>query len=315
MKKFNLISASNDAGFTLLEILIAITLLAFITLGVVNITENAALTMERTTQVNKNNLQIETALSRFEWDFSQIYSPLYFSTRMNPRGPGNQLRGQGPNGTGIDTTQPEAISPEVQNFFEQMRARFERNEHFSGVSKEGMPIPKFHAPEKDVFEFFTSSNRRKFENTKQSHFAWVRYSLATPAPDTEKVENSNLPKSLKNLVRYFDADDPYNERKINVDDTENIKGAVLLENVEKLEFQFWDNVRRRWETSLTNVGGQELLRGVKILITWYDYSGNQRSIERIFRTNWPMIPPKDPIPTAPAAGGSTTVTPPPEENN
>jgi prepilin-type N-terminal cleavage/methylation domain-containing protein len=75
-------SVSNDRGFTLIEVLIAILLLSFITIGVVTITENAMNTKDRTTQLNEDNLQIETAMSRFEWDFSQIYSPLYFSTPM-----------------------------------------------------------------------------------------------------------------------------------------------------------------------------------------------------------------------------------------
>jgi prepilin-type N-terminal cleavage/methylation domain-containing protein len=83
MKRFNLTSVSNDRGFTLIEILIAITIMAFMTMGVVSITQNAADTMDRTTVLNKNNLQIETALSRFEWDFSQIYSPMYFSSVLN----------------------------------------------------------------------------------------------------------------------------------------------------------------------------------------------------------------------------------------
>lgn len=314
MKKSSLTSASSESGFTLLEILIAITLLAFITLGVVNITENAALTMERTTEVNKNNLQIETAMSRFEWDFSQIYSPLYFSTVMNLNPQANSyptedsIPGQG-------GTQSHAAGPELQNYYEQLVMRFERNEHFSGVSKEGMPIPRFYAPEKDVFEFFTTSNRRKTENVKQSHFAWVRYSLAPPDSSTKNNDDSmvKLPPGLKNLVRYFSADDPYADQRLNIDDSTKVKGAVLLENVEKLEFHFWDFQRRKWETSLRNIqGGEGLLRGVKVTITWYDYSGNQRSVSRIFRNHWPMVVPQDPVQrpgTAAPGPGSSPGTP------
>lgn len=287
---------ANEHGFTLLEILIAITLLAFITLGVVNITENAVNTMERTGQVNKNNLQVETALSRFEWDFSQIYSPLYFSKVMsmnpnlqNPANPGET----NPNPQGA------AMSPELQAYYETLVQRFERNEHFSSLSQEGLPIPRFYSPERDVFEFFTSSNRRKVENTKQSHFAWVRYSLATPSEDKDPDDvNPNIPKSLKNLVRYYNADDPYGDKRIDIED-DRTKGSVLLENVESLQFQFWEPRNKKWETSLRSVqGGESLLRGVKIIIEWYDYSGNKREMERIFRTNWPMVVPQDPAPQA-----------------
>lgn len=306
MKKFSSISASN-AGFTLLEILIAITLLAFITLGVVNITENAAQTKERTTEINANNLQIETAMSRFEWDFSQIYSPLYFTTVMNFQNTNNFAGGdnQGIDGGGgvnqgtqqgaQQGAQGGATSPYLQQYYEQLVQRFERNEHFSAVSKEGYPIPRFYAPEKNVFEFFTSSNRRKLENTKQSHFAWVRYSLAEQEdlPGDEE-ENKNIPKSLKSLVRYFSADDPYSDKRLDIEDAERVKGAVLLRNVENLEFQFWDFQKRKWETSLRSIaGGESVIRGIKVLITWYDSTGNKRSTSRIFRTHWPMVTPQD----------------------
>lgn len=308
MKKYSSISVFDNRGFTLLEILIAITLLAFITLGVVNITEDAVLTMERTTEINKNNLQIETAFSRFEWDFSQIYSPLYFSTTMSLQQLSStsamvDADGNPPPDENQNNGSPAQVSPELQQYFEQLVARFERNEHFSAVSKEGLPIPRFYSPEKDIFEFFTTSNRRKVENLKQSHFAWVRYALAEQEDDPEAEENPNIPKSLKSFVRYFSADDPYSEKRIEPD---QVRGAVLLRNVSKLEFQFWDLQKRKWETSLKSIpNGESLIRGVKLLITWYDSTGFERSTSRIFRTHWPMVVPQDPVAT-PNRGATTS---------
>lgn len=304
--------ASNQKGFTLLEILIAIAILAFISVGVVNITENAANTMERTTEVNENNLQIETAMQRFEWDFSQIYSPLYFSTVMNLNtapnigNPGDDDGTPGAaaqSGAQAGAAQP---NPYLQQYYEQLVQRFERNEHFMAVSKEGYPIPRFYAPEKNVFEFFTSSNRRKVENQRQSHFAWVRYSLAPQEQTTAEEENAAMPKGLKSFVRYFSADDPYSDKRLNIEDAERVKGAVLLRNVENLEFQYWDFQRRKWETSLRSIqGGESLVRGVKILLTWYDSFGNKRTTSRIFRTHWPMVVPQDqPATTTPAPGAN-----------
>lgn len=314
MKEFSLTSVS-EKGFTLLEILIAIAILAFISLGVVSITENAANTMERTTEINENNLQIETAMSRFEWDFSQIYSPLYFSTVMNLN-PNQNLGNPGVDtgGAGGDEGGDEGgqggnqggfqQNPYLQQYYEQLVQRFERNEHFMAVSKEGFPIPRFYAPEKNVLEFFTTSNRRKLENQKQSHFAWVRYSLANQEATTEEDENPNIPKNLKSLVRYFTADDPYSDKRINVD-SDLVKGAVLLRNVENLEFQYWDFQRRKWETSLRTIqNGESLIRGVKVLVTWYDSFGNKRSTSRIFRTHWPMVVPQDPVQNTTPQGGA-----------
>lgn len=315
MNKSSLTSAYNQRGFTLLEILIAITLLAFITIGVVSITDSAIQTKDRTTEINKNNLQIETAMSRFEWDFSQIYSPLYFSTVMNLN---QNLNNFGNNGTTQggstggtpgtnDLAQNNNASLLLQQYNEQLVRRFERNEHFIAVSKEGFPIPRFYAPDKSTFEFFTSSNRRKMENTKQSHYAWVRYALAQQEALPDGQEIATMPKSLKSLVRYYTADDPYGDKRINIDNETVVKGAVLLRNVESLEFQFWDLNRRKWETSLRSVqNGESLLHGIKMIITWYDSAANKKTSTRIFRTHWPLVAPQDA--TAGTPSGTTTGT-------
>lgn len=283
---------ASNKGFTLLEILIAITLLAFITLAVVNITENAAQTKERTTVINESNLQIETALSRFEWDFSQIYSPLYFSS---PYVAGNQdLDGDGRNDKTGEAISVNSNTDQLNEYHQMLRVRFENNQHFSGISKEGLPIPRFHSPEKSTFEFFTASNRRKMVNVKQSHFNWVKYTLG-PAIEKKNDEekNPNIPQSLKTLVRYALPDDAYSPELISQDDSRVIS-AVLLENVEDLEFQFWDYKRKKWETSLRTIeGGQNQIRGVKLKITWYDSFGEKRITQKIYRNLWPMVAPID----------------------
>ena len=195
-------------------------------------------------------------------------------------------------------------NPYLQQYYEQLVQRFERNEHFMAVSKEGYPIPRFYAPEKNVFEFFTSSNRRKVENQRQSHFAWVRYALAPQEQTEAEEQNSAIPKGLKSFVRYFNADDPYSDKRLNIEDEERVKGAVLLRNVENLEFQYWDFQRKKWETSLRTIqGGESLIRGVKILLTWYDSYGNKRTTSRIFRPYWPSVVPQDQPATSPAAAG------------
>ena len=302
----------RQEGFTLIEILIAITLLAFIVIGVVSVTENAADTMDRTTESNKNNLQVETALARFEWDFSQIYSPLYFSTPLNigaadPYSNNNNDA----NGDGLDdlTQKPivqAQLTPELQEYYQRLNQRFERNEHFIAVSKEGIPIPRFYSPETNLFEFFTYSNRRKIENTKQSHFAWVRYTLGNPLPaDPDEEINPNLPPSLKTLVRYFAADDPYDDKRIDPEDESKVKVATLLENVESLEFQFWNPQNRKWETSLRSIqSGESLLRGVKMILVFYDSSAHKRIVERIYRNHWPRVVPNDSISPVPGSGTS-----------
>lgn len=313
----------NSSGFTLLEILIAITLLAFITIGVISITDNAIGTKDRTIELNKNNLAVESALSRFDWDFSQIYSPLYFSTVMNlsQASPTAAVDNDGDGRPdAVPLQAPGGVSaqpnPQLQMYYEQIAERMQQNEHFSALSKEGLPIPRFYAPEKNVFEFLTASNRRKTENVRQSSFAWVRYGLTDMTLDQVKEQDeqkAEIPKSLKNLTRWFDPNDPWGTKRI---DIENLKGAILLEHVESLEFSFWDYQRKKWETSLRTIqNGESVIRGVKIFITWYDSQGIKRSAERIYRNHWPMIIPQDaPAVPTPGVNGQPPVAKPKEED-
>lgn len=313
-------ASKNNRGFTLLEILIAITLLSFITLGVIEITDNAIGKKDRTTEFNKNNLAIESALARFEWDFSQIYSPLYYSTVMNmqsttqnPSAVADTNSDGRDDNTGLPINNPQTtpVNPALQVYYEQVVERMQQNEHFKALSKEGLPIPRFFAPEKNVFEFLTASNRRKVENVKQSSFAWVRYGLTDMTTEQQK-ENENgkveIPKSLKNFVRWFDANDPWGTKRINIEEQ---KAAILLENVESLEFSYWDFQRKKWETNLKTIqNGESAIYGVKIFITWYDSQAVKRSAERIFRSHWPTFLPQDnaaPLPgqTTPTAGTPT----------
>ncbi len=295
-------ASNNQKGFTLLEILIAISLLAFITFGVVQITDDAVNTKERTTQINEDNLQIETALARMDWDITQTYSPLYFST---PMAFAANNGGMSPDG-GMSNQQNY-----VNMYREQLRNRFQVSQHFSAVSAEGIPVPRFYAPEKNFFEFFTTANRRKTQNSTQSHFAWVRYSLEDQVINTDEPRNEAIPSNVKNLVRYIANSDPWEDTRIDPENPDKVKKAVLLENVENLEFQFWDLDRRKWETSLRSIkNGENIIRGVKMKIVWYDESGVKRELIKVFRTHWPLVAP---VPTTQgtnttsgATGGATS---------
>ncbi len=337
MNEYNSTSVSKgrwipNGGFTLIEILIAITLLAFITMMVVSVTQNAFDTKDRTTMLNKSNLQIETAMSRFEWDYSQIYSPLYFSKEMPLNGadpyasqPVDENLDGRDDFSGVEIAKAQADAqanatalannPELQNYLQMMQTRFQQNENFSGINVDGMPIPRIYSPEKNIFQFFTSSNRRKIENTKQSHFGWVRYQLLDSDPDDVDEEQSDkIPKNLKSFARYFNPNDPYDDKRmdpINGFGATKIKAAVLMKNVESLEFFHWDYARRKWDTSLKNIQqGERISRGVKIVIVHYDAYGEKRTSERTFRNHWPMVAPTDTPKAASAAGagGSTGTT-------
>ncbi len=264
MKRLNLTLTSlykNQKGFTLFEVMIAITILAFIMVSVISVTETSQTTADRVIGEDRELLQIETAMSRFEWDFSQIYSPLYFSHKTDPSG----------------------FTEEQIPAYEQLIQHYQGNERFSGISYEGIPIPIINSDEKNEVIFLTMSNRRKMQNIKNSHFAWVKYSLKSPEENTEEEG--------QNLIREFVTKDIFSKEEIDWDD---VKDQILLRKVNKLEIEFWDKKSKKWNSNLRAVAdGKSLLRGVKLKITYLNPDNNEVYSERIFRPLFPSFEPEN----------------------
>jgi hypothetical protein len=254
--------------------MIAIVLLAFVMFGVIAIIDNSQNTKDRTIQLDRDNLQIETAMARIEWDFSQVWSPLYFSQKFA--------------GTLDPTTNPGV---------EEVAYLYENHPRFRQPSKEGLPIPKFLLRDKNEIIFLTTSNRRKLEDQKQSHFMWVRYYVGeSTIEDTADGSAGGEEKIVKSLMRQVFPDDPWAKEELTIDTT---RSAVLLENVESVEFLFWNKATKKWESNLaTIVDGEALWRGMQVNLTWLDSQGQERKASRWLRPLWPAVVPQDPVPNA-----------------
>jgi hypothetical protein len=274
--QFNLIFRS-EKGLTLIEIMISIVLLAFVMLGVVAIIDNSQNAKDRTLLINNDNMQIEMAINRMEWDFAQIWSPLYFSQRFMGNLDGAQIPG-----------------------IEEIKFLYEGHPRFSGPSQDGIPIPVFRLNGKDDLIFMTNSNRRRIENQKQSHFSWVRYFIS----DQRIMDGAGEGRDTKALTRQIFSDDPWAKEDFALDST---RSTSLLNDVTKLEFQFYNPGTRKWETNLRSIrDGESVIRGIKMLIVWNDSNGNEREMTRFFRPHYPPVTIMDPVPGAVggAAGGA-----------
>jgi hypothetical protein len=273
----------SEEGLTLLEIMIAIVLLAFVMFGVIAIIDNSQNTKDRTIQLDRDNLQIETAMARIEWDFSQVWSPLYFSQKFT--------------GTLDPTTNPGV---------EEVAYLYENHPRFRQPSKEGLPIPKFLLREKNEIIFLTTSNRRKLEDQKQSHFMWVRYYVGESTIEDTTAGAGGEEKIVKSLMRQVFPDDPWAKEELTIDTT---RSAVLLENVESVEFLFWNRATKKWESNLaTIVDGEALWRGMQVNLTWLDSKGQERKTSRWLRPLWPSVIPQDPAPGATQGGNQGGAT-------
>lgn len=247
----------KKAGFTLIEVLIAITILTFIALSTYVMVDKNVTTKETVLSEDDEFLQILTAMNRIDGDFSQFYSPLFFSGKNTTK-----------------TTQ--------SNVYEDDSSF--KNEYFDGLTEGFDRIPKFISEDKSTLIFFTSANRRKFANTNESRYMWVKYKLISMPADPD-FPDKNV-SGRYNLIRQVIADDIFNSAL----DWDKAKEQVLLENVKELSFSFWEMRNKKFTTTPADLGDlRNNPRLLKVEITWYDSSNNEKKFEKVSRVLTPYF--------------------------
>lgn len=256
----------NQKGFSLLEVLIALSVLSLIMLSTILFTESTQNTASRVVTEDEEMLQIETAMSRMEWDISQIYSPLYFSQIINP----------------------SSMTPDEGEVYNQLISYYQNNNRFNNISFEGIPIPLIQNPDKQTFTFFTSSNRRKVKNSKQTSYAWIKYSLEK---DERRESDSEEDKIENKLIRQVVTNNVFSSMEI---DWSDVKSQTLLRKISKLSFEFWDDKAQKWRDGLDTIkNGYYLIRAVRVTIDYFDQNNNPTTTQRIFRPLFPKFEAED----------------------
>jgi prepilin-type N-terminal cleavage/methylation domain-containing protein len=254
----------NQSGFTILEVLLSTTILAFLMLGVNTIVSNSTETKDIVTTEDRAYLQIYTALNRFEVDFIQIYSPLYFTVKEQS----------------LDEAAKERADDEAsdRDTYDNPNLAYQGSEKYPTISRKGEPIGAIVNEDKNSLIFSTMSNRRKIQDAKESRYAWVKYSLGKVSDD-EDLQGEEL-------IRNYTALDPYSKEF----DWKNTESQVLLQNVKSLTFWFYDKAKEKWVDRLTDTGvDQETPRAVRINLVWINDLGNEIEFERTFRPLWPYF--------------------------
>ena len=259
MKAKDQILLKSD-GFTLLEIIMSITILSFLMLGVYYLTENSTEGAARTTREDLAKMQIEAALNRIEQDFSRIYTPLYYKA----------IKGK-----------KSEQSAELESMTEEFPS-FETNERFPAVTKDNQPIPAIKSDTSSDLLFLSTINQRKIQNAKESHFVWSKYMLRD---SLDENRNSMAPFEL---IRYYIPSDIYAPDF----DFEKIRPSVLLSDIKKLEFKFWNPSKKEFVDDLKMMDRPHLLRAIKVVLTTVDAKNIEAKFERIYRSIWPMFDPK-----------------------
>lgn len=264
----------NAQGFTLVEVMISITILMFISFATYKMVDTNTDTKDRVVKEDRQTVQSLTAIGRIDSDISQIYNPLYSSSKMVPTA-----------STGSDIYSDNASNA---------------NGAFDGKASTGALIPQFKSEDKSTLIFLTLANRRKVADTKESRFAWIKYSIRAMEPDPENPDDNTA--GLSELVRQSITTDIFNPTQ----DWSKPKFQVVMEKIKSLEFSFWDERAKKYTTSLQELNeNKNLIRSLKVNIVWIDDDKNEQKIEKTFRVLFPYFNTKlDDLKTGGPAGNS-----------
>jgi len=279
-KKF--IHFFSSQGMSLLEVLIAVAILGFMSVAIVSNTRSSFNIKDRVTKTNKDRLRIYTAFNIIENDFSQIYSPLFFSKKFDMEKLAVQIK---------DRSDPLYILKE--KLTASINEQFRGNALFYVPSEDGLPVPRFKQPDKSTFEFFTNSHRRVIENSHESTYAWVVYTLEDHTEEDVEYWKENFGEEISdklksNLVRYFIPLNPFSNEDIDFD---KVKGQVIMENVKELEFSFWDSDKEKFLKLDSTLEGKGWIQSMKVKVVYLNMDGVEEEIEKIFRHLWPLYNP------------------------
>ena len=249
--------SSHSQGFSLIEVIVAVTVLSLMTLGLYSLVDNGQRTKESVISEDQDFLQGQTALSRLQSDIEQIWSPIYYSPP------------------------PSLLSKRQSN-----KTRPLLTTHFPRASAKGHLIPLLKNEDKSSFSFLSTSNRRKIQDQKQGHFAWIQYSIEKD--DSAFSDSENSPEGeLLQLVRRLKAHDLYGSDW----DFSDVQGQVLVRGVKSFAFKFWDSQKKEWQESLKELPleDQQAPKGIQVTLVWQDKSQQEYQSTRVFRPLWPYF--------------------------
>ncbi len=248
----------SQSGFTLIEVLISIVLMAFVAFTTIQLTDSSITTRDNVTKEDRELMQIVTLMNRLEADFQEYYTPLFFD----------------PNNTGVVTNQNTDYTENPDTSY------FEGNKNFYNKTKNGYLVPFVTSEDKTSIIFFSSTHRRRVEGKKESRYAWIKYSLRS----SDKDEDSENERATNELVRQYYVEDIYSKDI----DWSKVPSQVILRNIKDLEFMFFDERSKKFTNSINDLNENRYkIKLLKIKLTWVDPDKNEQKFEKNFRPLWP----------------------------
>lgn len=266
---------NNEEGFTLLEVLIAITILSMLMVSVYTIIDNSTTTRDTILSEDREKMQFEMGLARLERDLDFLYSPLYYEAtydadRVYFKKAYAKTGASSQRTSSYDQYDDEQASS--QNIFEN-------NSNYLGLSESNKPIPAMANEEQGSLIFLTSGGRRLIKDSKQSNLVWVRYQIVS----NENAENEEAPYALtRSTIR----EDIYNPNM----DWDKVKQHIVINNLKEFKFEFWNPKTEKYVSSLKLLNEtKETPRIVLVKLTVQTPRGETYETQRSYRPLWPYF--------------------------
>lgn len=253
----------SQQGFSLLEVLVGLFLITFISLGMVSTIDTVSSGLDTLSSEDPPYYQVESFFQRIQQDLNSLYTPLYFTVEEQK-------------------TKDSKSSREQENVYD-------KSETFPKVANNSEPIPVVQNPEKNTFIFLVNNHRRVLKNSKQANFAWIKYSIKA---------NDNLPedeglKEYPNVItRAVISENIYAPQF----DWSNIKEVPILPNVKSLTFSFWKKdegsvgIKGKFLDNIELLNNEKSMpRLFKVTVVWKNPGSEEREFNRVFRVNWPKF--------------------------
>ncbi|MDD0852296.1 prepilin-type N-terminal cleavage/methylation domain-containing protein [Halobacteriovorax sp. GB3] len=258
-------SSSSQNGFSLLEVLVGLFLITFISMGMISTIDTVTTNLDTLSDEDPPYYQVESFFQKIQQDINAIYTPLYYTVEQSSK-----------------------ASSDENSSYDQRAKAYDNSETFPKVAQDARPIPLLDSPEKNTLIIYTSNHRRVLKNSKQSNYSWIRYSVT----DMEKSPDDE----------YEDKNKDYNQRIVRTSIAENVyapqfdwdsqKKITLLENVKQLQFLFWKKDEGSIGIKGKFVDNIKLLNGkaprlFKVKVLWSNPGLGPREFNRVFRVQWP----------------------------
>ena len=249
----------HQAGFTLLEVMIATMILAVISLSVYQATTQTYRVRERLVQDGDFYNGIRLAMNVLDTDIMSLFSPIAFKNDPNlptanaQANAANARNSNSADGVSNDNTadnsvnagnnrnrrnRTQALTPQ-----DQEKLNLLKESDLGQLSNYWMPandltavrLSRFTGDENKL-QFVTASHRRLYKGSPESEFSKVTYELRED-PNPDKIAGTKILMKIENPV--FMDDRNFREK------TE--KSYSLLTGVKSIKFRYFRMDKRAWE--------------------------------------------------------------------